>query len=237
MNASDEPVIGSHVTMGKGVVIEPGVVIGDDVSIGHYAVIKRDTIIGKGVQIGDLVVLGKMPAANNKMAMKPAQELRPLIIGDGVKIGAHVVIYRGVMIEQDVLIGDLASIRERVAIGKSSIIGRSVTVEPKTVIGNRVTIQTASYITSDMIIEDEVFIGPCCSTSNDKYMGRGNYKHQGPIIKRRARIGNNAALLPGVIIGEEAVVGAGAVVTKDVANEQTVVGNPARSINKKQERS
>jgi len=228
--------IGANVRLGEGVVIEPGVMIGDDVAIGHFSVIKSGTVIGNGVTIGDLVVLGKRPSTNRKMALKPAQDLERLTIGNQVKIGSHVVIYRGVSIADDVLIGDLASIRERVEIGESSIVGRNVTVEPKTTIGRRVTIQTASYITSDMIIEDEVFIGPCCSTSNDKYMGRGNYKHQGPIIRRRARIGNNATLLPGIVIGEEAVVGAGAVVTKDVAARETVVGNPARPLINKQER-
>ena len=228
--------IGANVRLGEGMVIEPGVVIGDDVTIGHYCVIKSGTVIGNGVSIGDLVVLGKRPSMNRKMALKPAQDLERLTIGNQVKIGSHVVIYRGVSIADDVLIGDLASIREHVTIGESSIVGRNVTVEPKTTIGSRVTIQTASYITSDMVIEDEVFIGPCCSTSNDKYMGRGNYKHQGPIIRRRARIGNNATLLPGIVIGEESVVGAGSVVTKDVPDRETVVGNPARPLVTKQER-
>ena len=227
--------IGANVRLGEGVVIEPGVVIGDDVTIGHYCVIKSGTVIGRGVSIGDLVVLGKRPSTNSKMALKPTQELDPLRIGNQVKIGSHVVIYRGVSIADDVLIGDLASIRERVTIGESSIVGRNVTVEPKTSIGRRVTIQTSSYITSDMIIEDEVFIGPCCSSSNDKYMGRGNYRHQGPIIRRRARIGNNATLLPGIVIGKESVVGAGSVVTKDVPDRETVVGNPAKPIVTKKE--
>lgn len=220
--------IGSNVRLGVGVVIEPDAVIGDDAVIGHYAVIKSGTVIGKRAHIGDMAVLGKSPSHNNKMAMKPAPALTPLTIGDDVKIGAHAVIYRGVEIGDDVLVGDLASIRERVSIGASSIVGRNVTVEPKTVIGRRVTIQTGSYVTSDMIIEDEVFIGPCLSSSNDKYMGLGNYRHQGPIIRRKARIGNHATLLPSIEIGEEAVVGAGAVVTKHVAARTTVVGNPAR---------
>ena len=81
-----------------------------------------------------------------------------------------------------------------------------------------------------MEIEDEVFIGPCCSSSNDKYMGMGNFKHQGPIIKRGAKIGNNATLLPAVIIGENAIVGAGSVITKDVPANKTVVGNPGKVI-------
>lgn len=216
--------------MGQSVVIEPGVTIGDNVVIGHFVVIKSGTVIGSGVHIGDMCVLGKAPSSNRKMAMKPPLELPPLIIGDDVKIGCGVVLYRGVKLANDVLVGDMASVRERVAIGESSIVGRNVIVEPKTVIGNRVTVQTSSYITSDMIIEDDVFIGPCCSTSNDKYMGRGNYPHQGPIIKRQARIGNNATLLPGIVIGERAVIGAGTVVTKDVPNDQTIIGNPGKPI-------
>ncbi|ALS29749.1 bacterial transferase hexapeptide [Paenibacillus sp. 32O-W] len=221
-------IYGKNVTLGQHVSLEPGVRIGDNVTIGNFVVVKSGTQIGDNVQIGDLCVLGKVPFHNKKVALKPSTELNPLVIGDHVKIGSEVVIYRGVTLEYDVLVGDMASIRERVSVGESSIIGRNVIVEPRTVIGRRVTIQTSSYITSDMLIEDQVFIGPCCSTSNDKYMGLGNYKHQGPVIKKHARIGNNATLLPGVIIGEYAVVGAGAVITKDVPEGQTFVGNPGR---------
>jgi len=230
MDVRKEPVYGAGVRIGQHVVIEEDVAIGDDVTIGNFVVIKRGTRIGSGVQIGDLTVLGRVPFANKKMALKPPAELEPLIIGSSVKIGCSVVIYRGVTLGDDVLVGDMASIRERVSVGESSIIGRSVVVEPKTAIGSRVTVQTSTYITSDMIIEDQVFIGPCCSTSNDKYMGAGNYHHQGPMIKFGARIGNNATLLPGITIGEHAVVGAGAVVTKDVPPGMTYVGNPARPI-------
>lgn len=225
-----EYVAGADVTIGLHSVIEDGVVIGDRVTIGHGVIIRSGTVIGDDVQIGDLTVLGKVPFSNPKMAKKPSQQLDPLVIGAGARIGSSVVIYAGVALGPSVLVGDLASIRERVRIEESTIIGRNVAVEPNTVIGSRVTIQTSSYITSDMIIEDEVFVGPCCSTSNDKYMGLGNYRHQGPVLKRKCRIGNNATLLPGITIGEEAVVGAGAVVTKDVPANRTVVGNPARPL-------
>src|SRR5690625_4511302 len=94
-------------------------------------------------------------------------------------------------------------------------------VENNTRIGGRVTIQTSAYVTADMIIEDEVFIGPCFSSSNDKYMGTGKVKLKGPTLKKGAKIGNNASLLPEVVIGEGAMVGAGAVVTKDIARGVT----------------
>jgi len=103
-------------------------------------------------------------------------------------------------------------------------------VECRTVIGDRCFIQTGAYITADMLIEDNVFIGPEVSTSNDKYMVRTRTLLKGPYIKEGASIGTNATLLPGIIIGRNAVVGAGAVVTTNVADGSTVVGVPARQI-------
>lgn len=226
---------GSNVIVGQHAVIEPYAIIGDDVAIGHGVVIKEGTIVGNRVTIGDLSVLGKTPSANKKKAVKPTAELPVLTIGEGAKIGSGCVIYRGVTLGVDVLVGDLAGIREQVEVGESSIIGRNVAIEPHTVIGSFVTIQTSSYITSNMIIEDGVFIGPCCSTSNDKYMGRGDYPHLGPVIRKGARIGNNATLLPGITIGEGAMIGAGAVITRDVPPYVTYVGNPGKPLLERRE--
>lgn len=223
-------VIGKDVTIGEYVVIEKYAVIGDCAVIGNHAVIKEGTIIGNDVSVAELTVLGRTPSANQKMVRKPARDIRPLIIGNDVKVGSNSVVYRGATIADGVFIGDLASVRERVKIGKKSIIGRNAMVENNTHIGARVTIQTSAYVTADMAIEDEVFIGPCFSSSNDKYMGDGNYTHQGPILKKGAKIGNHATLLPSITIGEKAIVGAGAVVTKNVLDHDVVVGNPAISL-------
>jgi len=222
--------IGRNVRIGEYVVIEKNVVIGDDVVIGHHAVIKEDTIIGNHVIIDDLVSLGHRPSSNKKMARKPLPDLAPLVISNYVKVGSNCVVYRGSTISEGVFIGDLASIREKVKVGKGSIIGRNAMVENNTRIGERVTIQTSAYVTADMLIEDEVFIGPCFSSSNDKYMGEGNYPHQGPVLKKGAKIGNNATFLPGVVVGEKAIVGAGAVVTKNIEANIIAVGNPAKKL-------
>jgi len=222
--------ISKNVTMGEHVVIEKNVVIGEDVVIGHHVIIKAGTVIGNHVMIDDLVSLGRAPTSNKKMARKPVNDLAPLVIEDHVKIGSNCVVYRGSTISEGVFIGDLASIREKVKVGKGSIIGRNAMVENNTCIGERVTIQTSAYVTADMLIEDEVFIGPCFSSSNDKYMGEGNYPHQGPVLKKGAKIGNNAIFLPGVVIGEKAIVGAGAVVTKNVKDHDVVIGNPANPL-------
>src|SRR5438034_3509182 len=92
-------------------------------------------------------------------------------------------------------------------------------------------IQAEAYITASSTVEDNVFIAPCVVTTNDNFMGRTERRHElikGPTIRRGARIGGGAILCPGIEIGEEAFVGAGAVVTKDVPPRAIVVGNPAR---------
>lgn len=221
--------IGEGITIGTNVVIEEEVMIGNHVTIGSNVMIKAGTIICDDVSIHDYSVLGQNPSSNHSMR-KTSENLSPLIIGNQVKLGSHCVIYRGSQIMDHVFIGDFAGIREGVSIGEETVIGRNVMIENHTEIGKKVTIQTSSYVTAYMRIEDDVFIGPCFSSSNDKYMGAGNGKLRGPILKKGAKIGNNASLLPSVIIGESAIVGAGAVVTKHVENGNTVVGNPAREL-------
>lgn len=230
MSIDASVVIGENVNIGYFVVIEKNVVIGENVMIGNHVVIKEGTIIGDDVQINDSTSLGRTPSSNEEMARKPSKTLPPLIIGNHINIGSNCVIYKGANISDGVLIGDLASIRENTFVGRNTIIGRNAIVENRTNIGDRVTIQTSSYITADMEIEDEVFIGPCFASANDKYMGLGNYQYKGPILKKGAKIGSNATLLPGVVIGTKAVVGAGAVVTKDVLQEEVFIGNPAKKM-------
>ena len=88
-------------------------------------------------------------------------------------------------------------------------------------------------MTAYSTLEEDVFIAPCVSTTNDNFMGRTEKRHalrKGPTIRRGARIGGAAVLLPGIEIGEEAFVGAGAVVTRDVPPRTVVVGSPAREL-------
>jgi acetyltransferase-like isoleucine patch superfamily enzyme len=122
-------------------------------------------------------------------------------------------------------------VRERVVVGDDVVIGRGSLVENDTTIGALTKIQADAYITAYSTLEDNVFIAPCVVTTNDNYMGRTEKRHaeiKGPTIRRGARIGGGAILLPGVEIGEEAFVGAGAVVVRDVPPRKLVVGNPAR---------
>jgi acetyltransferase-like isoleucine patch superfamily enzyme len=118
-----------------------------------------------------------------------------------------------------------------VHIGNDVVLGRGSLVENDTSVGAFTRIQAGAYITAHSTLEENVFIAPCVVTTNDNFMGRTERRHgltKGPTIRRGARIGGGAILCPGVEIGEEAFVGAGAVVTKDVPPAVVVVGSPAR---------
>jgi acetyltransferase-like isoleucine patch superfamily enzyme len=132
-----------------------------------------------------------------------------------------------------VILGDQSCVRERVTIADDVVLGRGSLVENDTTIGARTKIQADAYVTAYSTLEDDVFVAPCVVTTNDNFMGRTEKRlalMKGPTIRRGARVGGGAILCPGVEIGEEAFVGAGAVVTKDVPPRSVVVGSPARVI-------
>ena len=122
--------------------------------------------------------------------------------------------------------------RERARIGAGSLVGRGSCVDNDVVIGARVSIQTGVYITAFSVVEDDVFVGPGASTTNDDTMGRHgpDYALRGAVLRRACRIGGGVVLCPGVEIGEEAFVAAGAVVTKDVPPRAVVMGVPGRVV-------
>ncbi|WP_078393562.1 acyltransferase [Shouchella patagoniensis] len=218
--------------IGRNVVIDEGVVLGNQVVIGDNTVILSGTELGDGVEVGANCVLGIQPGGNKRMR-KTGEGTKKLIIGEGTKLGSLVSIYAGTELGEHVFVGDHASIRESVKVGNGTVIGRSAIVELNTTIGASCTIQTSAYVTGDTIIEDHVFIGPCVSMSNDKYMGAKAYEMKGPHIESYAKIGNNATLLPGVRVGKGTIVGAGAVVTKDTGDHVVVAGVPARLLKEK----
>jgi acetyltransferase-like isoleucine patch superfamily enzyme len=122
-------------------------------------------------------------------------------------------------------------VRERCEIGDDVVIGRGTLIENDTTVGALTKIQAMAYITAYSTLEEKVFIAPGVQTTNDNFMGRTERRHElrrGPTIRRGARVGGGAVLCPGIEIGEEAYVGAGAVVVNDVPPRVVVVGNPAR---------
>ncbi len=130
-------------------------------------------------------------------------------IGAGTRVGTFTLIHQGARIGRDCTIGSHCNICD-------------------CRIGNSVSIQTACHVTRGTVIEDNVFLGPGVITLNDRLVAGHTLK--APTIKSGAKIGGGTVLLPGVTVGHNATVGSGAIVTKDVPDGATVVGNPARAL-------
>lgn len=230
---AESATIGAETSFGAFVVIEDDVTIGSGCRIGHHVVIRRGTRIGDGVRIDDHASVGKQPmkaaaSAVTNTALKP-----PPTIGRNAIIGSGAVVYAGCTIGEGVLIADLATVREDVSIGARTIIGRGVAVENHCTIGARCKVETNAYITAYSTIGDNVFIAPGVLTSNDNFLGRTEerFKHFGGVtVQRGGRIGVGAVILPNRTIEEEAVIGAGAVLTSDAEAGRVHVGVPARPV-------
>jgi len=194
------------------------------------ATVYPGTVLGEGVKILENAVVGKQPSLSPRSTTK-REPLEPTVIGDGTIVSTGAIVFAGTNVGARVILGDQSCVRERVMVGDDVVIGRGSLVENDTTIGAMTKIQADAYITAYSTLEEHVFIAPCVVTTNDNFMGRTEKRHalvKGPTIRRGARVGGGAILCPGIVIGEEAFVGAGAVVTKDVEPRMLVVGSPAR---------
>jgi UDP-2-acetamido-3-amino-2,3-dideoxy-glucuronate N-acetyltransferase len=205
--------VGANVTFGANVVVHDGVVIGDD------------------VVIQDGAILGKRPKLAPTSASTPVGD-EPLVIGDGAAICAQAIVFASARIGAGSIVGDQAFVREHTTVGEGTVVGRGTAVDNNVVIGDRVRIQTSVYITGFSVVEDDVFVGPCAMTTNDDTMNRHDdgYQLRGATLRRACRIGGGVVLTPGVVVGEEAFVAAGAVVTADVPPRGFVMGVPGRVV-------
>lgn len=223
--------IGKEVKLGEGVVVEARARIGGGCTIGHGVVVRADTVIGANCRIDDYAVLGKTPSRGKISAIAQEKPLPPLRVGSGCKIGAHTVIYRGAIVGNDCLVADHAQIREDVRIGNATIVGRAAYVENNVTVGSRVKIESHAYICAISTIGDGCFIAPGVVFTNDNFMARTKERfkfHKGPTLKKGARVGAHATLMPGVTLHEDAVAAAGSVVTRDVPARTIVLGVPAK---------
>jgi len=194
------------------------------------AVVYPGTVLGEGVKILEHAVVGKQPSLSPRSTAK-REPLPPTEIREGTIVSTGAIVFAGSTIGARVILGDQSCVRERVTVGDDVVLGRGSLVENDTTIGDFTKIQAEAYITAYSTLENDVFIAPCVVTTNDNFMGRTERRHElmkGPTIRRGARVGGGAILCPGIEIGEEAFVGAGSVVTKDVPARVVVVGSPAR---------
>lgn len=217
---------------GPGLYVGDGVALGEGVEIGTHVTIHDGTVVGEGCVLEDGVVLGKVPrlARRSSAAGRPTPE--PARIGARVTVCSGAVVFAGASVGDEAILGDQSYVRERTLIGERTVIGRGAAVDNDVRVGARCSVQTLVYLTAFSVVEDDVFVGPCAMTTNDDTMSRHGpeYALRGAMLRRACRIGGGAVLVPGVEVGEEAFVAAGAVVTADIPARGFMVGMPARRV-------
>jgi UDP-2-acetamido-3-amino-2,3-dideoxy-glucuronate N-acetyltransferase len=224
-------VVAEDAVIGAGSVIGENVRIGSGTRLGSLTVVHAGTEVGDGCVIEDHVVLGKRPRLRPGSSAA-GSDPGPLVIESEATVCCGAVVYAGARIGSGAIIGDQTQVRERSVVGPRTVVGRGSTVDFGARVGARVSIQTGVYVTAGSIVEDDVFLGPGVVTTNDHTMGRHPRGEAlaGPVLRRACRVGGGAVLVPGVEIGSEAFVAAGAVVTRDVGEREVVIGVPARVV-------
>lgn len=180
-------------------------------------------ILGEGALIDDEVVLGYKTARYDKD--------EALVIGKTARIRAYSIIYAGSVIGDNLQTGHGVVIREQNQIGNNVQIWANSVIDYGCKLGSNIKIHSLVYVAQNTIIEDDVFLAPGVMIANDKYPLSHDLK--GPHIKKNARIGINCTIMPAVTIGENVLIGAGSVVTKDVPDNSVAYGVPARVSKKK----
>src|SRR5258708_1044726 len=224
--------IGENVAIHEFAVIRSDVIIGSNVVVHPHVVINSGAVIGDCVEIFPGTYIGKEAKGAGALAWVAFFEKR-ITIGANSLLGPNAVIYYDVEIGENTLIGDSASIREQCKIGSKCIIGRCVTINYNSTIGDRVKIMDLTHVTGNCHIGNDVFISTTVGMTNDNAIGKKGYSDEevlGPIIEDGVGVGAGVTLLPKVVIGKDAIVGAGSVVTKDVAPGTLVMGIPARFV-------
>jgi len=216
--SASDPILGKDVKVGENVVF------------GAYVVVHDGTTIGDGCVIEDHVVLGKRPRLARSSSAKG--DVGDLVLGARVTVCSGAVVFAGATVGDEAILGDQSFVRERSQIGAGSVIGRGSVVDNDVTVGARVRVQTNVYLTAFTVVEDDVFVGPGATTTNDNTMNRHGPETplRGALLRRACRVGGATVLTPGVEIGEEAFVAAGAVVTKDVPARGVAIGVPARVV-------
>jgi acetyltransferase-like isoleucine patch superfamily enzyme len=223
--------IGRNVALCEDTLLEAGVTVGNNVTF------YPGVTVGAGTAILDGAVVGRPPRRGGTLTRPVDESLRPLAIGPGCVIGANAVLYTGVRLGPQVLIGDLASLREDCEIEAQAVIGRGVLMMYGVRVGRRSRVIDGAILTGGMTVEADVFIGPGANSINDNdvYLKRFGldpepFAVQGPVVRRFALIGAGANLGAGVEVGEGAIVAPQAMVTRDVPAWMVAAGVPARIV-------
>ncbi len=181
--------------------------------------------LGLNTIVEDYCILGVPPRGQKEGDLKT-------VIGARAIIRSHTVIYAGNQIGNNFQTGNKVNIRELNEIGNNVSIGTLSIIEHHVRIGDNVRIHSQVFMPEYSILEENVWLGPNVVLTNAKYPASPGAKEnlKGPVIKKGAKIGANATILPGIVVGENTLVGAGSVVVNDIPANVVVAGNPARII-------
>lgn len=202
----------------------------NDTLVHRTAIVAPWVELGEGCIVHPYAVVGRAPDTSASLARAPHQHRR-LVIGARTVIGCHAIVYSDVDLGEDCLIGDYASIREGSRVGRRCVIGRQVTVNYNALIADDCRFQDGTHITGHCEIGEGCFFGVGVVTSNDRNVTLGEGYHfptpQPPIFGARVMVGSGANVLAGVHVGDEALIGAGALIVKDVPAGMKMLGTPA----------
>ena len=207
--------------------------VGENSLIHNTVTSYGENTIGSHCMILENVILGH-PTTDILLEMREKKKFIHDFTYLGTSIGDHVIIrsegiiYRNVTIGNNTRTGHKVLIRENCTLGHNVMVGTGTVMDSDVTIGNFVSIQSTVYLSTGCVIEDKVFLGPNCVLLNDKYPIRVKEGLKPPVIRKGASIGGNVTVLPGVVVGEGALVAGGAVVTRDVPPWHLAVGSPAR---------
>ena len=210
----------------KGVFLGDNILIEDDVEIQSGTIINSNVIIEENTFIGANSIIGEPTMTYYKD--KANHSNQPTIIKRNSIIRSGAIIYEDVNIGENFQSGHRITVREKTTIGNNCSLGTLCDLQGELTIGNYVRLHSNVHIGQLSCIKDYVWIYPYVVLTNDPYPPMGELK--GVTVKEYAQIATAATILPGIVIGENALVGAGALIRKNVEAEQVVVGNPGKVI-------
>lgn len=199
-------------------VVEEGADLGQGVRVGEFSIIRSSTTIGAGSVVGSHCEIGYGTESFSGR----------LTIGPNATIRSHTVVYTASSIGERFETGHRAIIREQSTIGDSVRVGSLADIEGTCEIGNYVRIHSGVFVPAETTIGDYVWLFPYVVITNDPYPPSDRLA--GVTIGPYAAVGARSVLLPGVTVGEDSLVAAGAVVSRDVAPGTVVAGVPAREL-------
>ena len=216
---------GNNVKIAQSAIIGKNVYLGDDVYIDHNCIIRDNVTIKKGSTIGANCIIGEYTA---DWFIDHNAEVGELIIGDNSVIRSGSIIYSGSVIGNNFQTGHQVTIREKTVIGDNVSIGTLSDIQGNCTIGNYVRMHSNVHIGQLSIVDSFVWIYPYVVLTNDPTPPSD--KFIGVRVHPFAVIATGSVILPGIEIGQDSLVAAGAIVTKNVNDYAVVVGNPGKQI-------